>query len=343
MFEIRNIRKKFEDRLLLDGISVKIEKEECVCLLGPSGSGKSTLLRIIAGLEGLDDGEIFWGEEDLNSIPAHKRDFGLVFQDYALFPHLDVRSNIAFGMKMKKWNSEKINQRIVEVLDLVNLTGFEERNVTDLSGGEQQRVGLARALAPRPRLLMFDEPLGALDRSLRQELLAELRTILSKSKVPALYVTHDQDEAFTIADRILILHEGQIVKEGTPEELIKHPGSAWTAGFLGVGTVILAKTLDPELFETNIGTFQIKCEHGHRRGEHASLLIRPEETTDTSNLLRGKVTDVIFQREKYKVFLDNGVFIYFQQQPVLGSTIETRVIVDCLGGSDPGAVAMKTN
>ncbi len=343
MIEIRNIRKKFEGSLLLDGISLKVEKEECVCLLGPSGSGKSTLLRIIAGLEGSDGGEIFWGGEDLKSVPAHKRDFGLVFQDYALFPHLDVGSNIAFGMRMKKWNTSMINQRIIEVLDLVNLTGFEERNVTDLSGGEQQRVGLARALAPRPRLLMFDEPLGALDRSLRQELLDELRSILRKSKVPALYVTHDQDEAFTIADRILILHEGRIVKEGKPEELVKHPGSAWTAGFLGVGTVILAKTLDPELFETNVGTLQIKCGHGHKRGEQATLLIRPDETTEPPNLLRGNVTDVIFQREKYKVILDNGVFIYLKQPPVLGSTIETRVIVDCLGGSDPKAVALETN
>jgi ABC-type Fe3+/spermidine/putrescine transport system ATPase subunit len=234
-------------------------------------------------------------------------------------------------MRMKKWDPEKINHRLIEVMDLVNLEGFEERNVVDLSGGEQQRVALARALAPHPRLLMFDEPLGALDRSLRQDLLDELRSILRKSKVPALYVTHDQEEAFTIAERILILHEGQIVKEGKSEELVQNPGSAWTAGFLGVGNVVLAKTLDEARFETLLGIFVVTCEHGHRLGENAYLLIRPEETTDSPNLLRGIVVDVIFQKEKYKVILDNGSYLYLKYSPRVGSTIGVKVIVECLG------------
>jgi ABC-type Fe3+/spermidine/putrescine transport system ATPase subunit len=331
MLKIRNIKKKYENLPLLDGISLTIERAECICLLGPSGSGKSTLLRIIAGLENLDDGEVFWDEGDLKSVPPHKRDFGLVFQDYALFPHLDVKSNIAFGMRMKKWDLDKIDHRLIEVMDLVNLDGFGSRNVTDLSGGEQQRVALARALAPYPRMLMFDEPLGALDRSLSQVLLDELRSILRKSKVPALYVTHDQDEAFTIADRILILHDGKIVQEGKPEELVQHPGSAWIANFLDVGTVVLGNTRARGVFTTSVGDFKVSCNHDHRQTESASLLIRPEAASDALNLLRGRVRDVIFQREKYKVVLDNGVFLYLNSPPAVGSPIETRVNVECLG------------
>ena len=161
---------------------------------------------------------------DLTSTPAHLRDFGLVFQDYALFPHLNVNENVAFGLKMRRLPQNEIMERVANSLEMVNLSGFEKRQVTDLSGGEQQRVALARALAPRPRLLMFDEPLGALDRSLREDLLNELRSILHHTNIPAIYVTHDQEEAFAIADRVLILHDGEIVREGTPAEVWADPG-----------------------------------------------------------------------------------------------------------------------
>ena len=216
MLQVEKIFKTYEGKSLLRGVSFSVGQNETVCLLGPSGSGKSTLLLMIAGLEAPDGGRILWDRVDLGPVPAHLRDFGLVFQDYALFPHLDVFDNIAYGLKMRHWSREAIQARLSEVLQLVNLTGFEHRTVTDLSGGEQQRVALARALAPKPRLLMFDEPLGALDRGLRESLLAQLRRILQETRLPSIYVTHDQDEASAIADRVLLLHEGVRESRGPP-------------------------------------------------------------------------------------------------------------------------------
>ena len=260
---------------LLRGVSFTVSQNETVCLLGPSGSGKSTLLLIIAGLEDPESGEVRWDGENLASVPTHLRDFGLVFQDYALFPHLDVFDNIAFGLRMKRWSAEEIQNRAFEVLKLVNLSGFERRRVTDLSGGEQQRVALARALAPHPRLIMFDEPLGALDRALREQLLAELRRILQEARLPAIYVTHDQSEAAAIADRVLLLHEGQIVREGPLAELWAHPGSAWAADFLGVGKVLKGRVIDGKSeVRTDYGTFHMQCTHDHHARETVSLLAR---------------------------------------------------------------------
>ena len=218
MLELRNLYKTYEGRPLLTDISFNVDTGETVCLLGGSGSGKSTLLRMIAGLEGQKSGEILFNGMDLVSTPPHLRDFGLVFQDYALFPHLDVNDNVAFGLKMRRIGQNEIAERVANSLELVNLKGFERRKVTDLSGGEQQRVALARALAIRPRLLMFDEPLGSLDKKLKDGLLTELRTILHETQIPAIYVTHDQEEAFSVADRILILYDGHIIREGTPAE-----------------------------------------------------------------------------------------------------------------------------
>src|SRR5687768_12641948 len=238
MLEVRNIFKSYEGKPLLTDISFTVGVGETVCLLGASGSGKSTLLRIIAGLEAPDSGHILFNGHDLANTPPHLRDFGLVFQDYALFPHLNVYDNVAFGLKMRRLNQDKISQRVAKPLKMVNLTGFANRQVTDLSGGEQQRVALARALAIRPRLLMFDEPLGALDRTLREDLLNELRTILHQTEIPAIYVTHDQEEAFTIADRVLILHNAGIVRAGAPAEVWAMPQSAFVAQFLGLGNVI---------------------------------------------------------------------------------------------------------
>ena len=229
MLEVHHIFKNYEGKPLLNDISFRVDTGETICLLGASGSGKSTLLRIIAGLEDSDAGFISFNDIDLTSTPPHLRDFGLVFQDYALFPHLNVNDNVAFGLKMRRMGQDEIRQRVASSLDMVNLLGFEKRKVTDLSGGEQQRVALARALATRPRLLMFDEPLGALDRTLREDLLNELRSILHHTKIPAIYVTHDQEEAFTLADRVLILHDGAILRAGTPAEVWANPESAFVA------------------------------------------------------------------------------------------------------------------
>src|SRR5512144_505172 len=231
MLEVRDIHKTYEAQPLLEGVSFTVSPAETVCLLGPSGSGKSTLLRIIAGLEAPESGQVIWDGKDLASTPAHLRDFGLVFQDYALFPHLTVAENVAFGLKMRALPRDQIASRVNETLEIVNLQPLASRQVTDLSGGEQQRVALARALAPRPRLLMFDEPLGALDRTLREDLLKELRTILRQTNIPAIYVTHDQEEAFALADRVLILHDGFILREGTPADVWANPETAFVAKF----------------------------------------------------------------------------------------------------------------
>ena len=262
MLTLTNIHKSYEGKPLLKGISLEVAQGETICLLGPSGSGKSTLLRIVAGLEEAEAGDVLWQGKKLAGVAPHERKFGLIFQDYALFPHLNVFQNVAFGLKMQQKrfpdfarqfyrrsnltddetaSSQKhaprgfIEERVTESLRQVHLTGFESRRVTDLSGGEQQRVALARALAPRPRLLMFDEPLGALDRRLREYLIVEIREILRSSGVPAIYVTHDQAEAFALAQRVMLLNDAEIVQSGSPEDIVAQPASAWVAEFLGVG------------------------------------------------------------------------------------------------------------
>lgn len=332
MLEVQRIYKTYEVQPLLQSISFIVEDGKTTCLLGPSGSGKSTLLRMIAGLESPDAGQILWDGNDLATTPPHLRDFGLVFQDYALFPHLDVSDNVTFGLKMKNWKSEEIGTRINEVLDLVNLRGFEHRKVTDLSGGEQQRVALARALAPRPRLLMFDEPLGALDRALREDLLDELRGILHRTQIPAIYVTHDQEEAFTIADRVLLLHDGQIVQEGTPADVWSKPNSVWAAQFLGLGNVIEGKIIDRKWkVETNSGVFSVKCNHQHQAGEKIHLLARPLEAEKEANQIRGRVVDVVFQQDRFKVTLDNGLYFYVKEEPKIGQRLEIKAKLECLG------------
>ena len=234
MLTLKNIHKSYEGKPLLKGISFDVAHGETLCLLGPSGSGKSTLLRIVSGLENAEAGDVLWDGKSLAGIPSHQRNFGLIFQDYALFPHLNVFENVAFGLKMQKMSKDAIQQRVAESLKQVHLTEFDSRRVTDLSGGEQQRVALARALAPRPRLLMFDEPLGALDRRLREYLIVEIREILRASGVPAIYVTHDQAEAFALAHRVILLNDGEIVQSGSPEEIMAQPASTWVAEFLGV-------------------------------------------------------------------------------------------------------------
>ena len=330
MLEVRNLFKSYEGKPLLKDISFNVGVGETVCLLGASGSGKSTLLRIIAGLESPDAGTVSFNALDLANSAPHLRDFGLVFQDYALFPHLDVYDNVAFGLRMRRIPQAEIFQRVANSLELVNLTGFEKRPVTDLSGGEQQRVALARALAPHPRLLMFDEPLGALDRTLREALLNELRMILHRTEIPAIYVTHDQEEAFAIADRLLILHDGVIIRQGTPSETWADPGSPFVARFLGLGNIIEGKLIGETKVETRFGTFSVHCTDTHPKGEKVHLLVRPPEVKSEDNLIQGVVADVVFQHERFKVTLDSGLYIYLDNAPEVGQKISVQVKVECL-------------
>jgi len=333
MLELVDIHKIYENQPLLSGISFSVEAGQVVCLLGASGSGKSTLLRIIAGLENPENGQVLWEGMDIASVPTHQRNFGLVFQDYALFPHLTVAENVAFGLKMQNLPQNQTKLRVTASLEQVNMSGFANRSVAELSGGEQQRVALARALAPRPRLLMFDEPLGALDRALKDHLLEELRGILHESEVPAIYVTHDQEEAFAIADWIILLHDGQIAQAGTPAEVSAHPASEWVADFLGLGNVIEGNWLSDGRVETKLGILGVDCETEAGKGESVALLIRPERVkmTEIGNGLKGRVTDVLFQKNGFRVTLESGLYFYTSSPLEVEDEISFTVDVECLG------------
>ncbi len=214
------------------------------------------------------------------------------------------------------------------MLELVNLTGFEKRKVTDLSGGEQQRVALARALAPSPRLLMFDEPLGALDKSLKEDLLNQIRAILHKTKIPAIYVTHDQDEAFTVADRILLLHDGEIIRDGAPDEVWNSPNSVHAARMLGMGNVIEGVFASVHKVKTEVGIFTLNCKHKHSMGESISLLLKQSEDGDDEIQL--KVEDVLFDRDQFQVKTGSGLVIHMKNAPKVGEIIKVKIKVECL-------------
>ncbi|MEU5691557.1 ABC transporter ATP-binding protein [Actinosynnema sp. NPDC020468] len=229
---------RYGDVEAVSEVDLEIADGEVVALLGPSGCGKSTLLRAVAGLERPSAGAVAWDGVDLAATPVHKRGFGLVFQDGQLFPHRDVAGNVAFGPRMRGEDRDTRHKRVAELLDLVGLSGYARRKVTELSGGEQQRVALARALAPRPRLLLLDEPLSALDRALREQLAVDLARLLRDTGATALVVTHDHDEAFTLADRVAVMRAGRIRQVGPPTEVWKHPADVDTARFLGCGKVL---------------------------------------------------------------------------------------------------------
>lgn len=310
MLSVRNIEKEYEGQPLLRGVSFDVALDETLCLLGSSGSGKSTLLRIIAGLEEAESGKVFWQDQDLSNVPPHQRGFGLMFQDYALFPHRTVAQNIAFGLRMQNRPDAEIKRSVQAALETIHMTGFADRRVTDLSGGEQQRVALARALAPEPRLLMLDEPLGALDRTLREQLSRELRRILRESRVPAIYVTHDQDEAFAIADRLILLHNGTIVQSGPPADFYHHPRNVWVARFFGLGNLVtgLVTGHAPLMVQTSMGLVQASCDSDlPGKGEPSTLLFRPgqaiQNPTSPINRITGEVVDQVFQGDHYRVTL----------------------------------------
>ena len=277
--QIHHIQKTFDQTPVLRGINLDVTQGEIVCLLGPSGCGKTTLLRIIAGLETPDVGRILLEGQDITQVPSHRRDFGLMFQDYVLFPHMTVGDNIAFGLTMRGWPRDRIAARVAELLALVDLPGYEDRAVYELSGGQQQRVALARSLAPSPRLLMLDEPLGALDRTLRDQLLVELRQILKGLNQTAIYVTHDQMEAFAVADRVILMREGHIEQQGSPEDLYLHPATPFAARFLGMTNILTAqvKAIHPPQLKTPIGPLQpAHLPPSLHPGDTVQLVIRPE-------------------------------------------------------------------
>ena len=245
LLEVRDATLAYDGVPALHNVSLALEEGEIVAVIGPSGCGKTSLLRVIAGLEQAQSGEVWLDGARLDGTPTHRRGVGLMFQELALFPHLDVDANVAFGLRVQGLDGPRRRARVNEMLTLVGLAGYGRRKVHELSGGERQRVALARALAPRPRLLMLDEPVGALDRALREELLAELRAILRSQGLTALYVTHDQQEAFALAGRIVVMNDGRVRQAGPPEQIYRAPADVWVARFLGRTNLIPARVPPP--------------------------------------------------------------------------------------------------
>ena len=281
----------------LDGLDLEVNEGEVVAILGPSGCGKSTLLRAVAGLQPLDTGEVRWDREDLLGLPVHRRDFGLMFQEHALFPHRDVAANVGFGLRMQKMSATQRRERVREVLALVGLTGFGERQVATLSGGEAQRVALARSLAPEPRLLMLDEPLGSLDRPRRDELTEELRVLLRRVGLTVLHVTHDHDEAFAVADRVAVMQSGHVARIGTPAEIWHDPRRTDVARFLGhvnIVTVGEDGAVPWGHLQARPGLVVLRAD-AFRRVEGAEPA--------TPNAVHGEVVEVLFRGDRFELTL----------------------------------------
>ncbi|WP_445396526.1 ABC transporter ATP-binding protein [Streptomyces sp. LE64] len=262
---------RFGARTALDAVSLDVAEREIVCVLGPSGSGKSTLLRAVAGLQELHAGRVLFGGRDRTGTPAHQRGVGLMFQDHQLFAHRDVGGNVAFGLRMHGVGREEQRSRVAELLSLVGLPGAERRAVASLSGGEQQRVALARALAPSPRLLLLDEPLGQLDRTLRERLVEELRELFAALGTTVLAVTHDQGEAFALADRVVVMRDGRVAQTGTPSEVWQRPADAFVARFLGFGNLVEG-TVSGTVADTPWGRVPVAA--GGAQGRR-TVLVRP--------------------------------------------------------------------
>jgi ABC-type Fe3+/spermidine/putrescine transport system ATPase subunit len=310
---VEKLSNRYEGLPFLQEISFALDRGEILCLLGPSGSGKTTLLRLIAGLEKEDRGTVVFDGRDIRDIPPHKRNFGMMFQEYALFPHKSVCQNITFGLEMQHCPPPELAGRLRAVLKMVGLEDLGHRRIDELSGGERQRVALARSLAPEPQLLLLDEPLGSLDRTLRDRLTGEIRAILKKLKMTAIFVTHDQAEAFSVADKVAVLHNGRLQQFDTPEGLYRNPQNVIVAGFLGFTNLIAGSLDEGGIFHSTLGSLPLGNGLGQQK-DKVTLLLRPEGAkliepqADASDAprLSGLVTNRIFQGSSYRVTLQSG-------------------------------------
>ncbi|MDE6686823.1 MAG: ABC transporter ATP-binding protein [Lachnospiraceae bacterium] len=304
ILSLNNITKSFDGELVLEDLSLEIKRNEFVTLLGPSGCGKTTTLRIIAGFVMPDQGSVLMEGEDITTLPTEKRCINTVFQKYALFPHMTVAENIAFGLKIKKKDDDYINKKIKYALELVNLTGFEKRKPRSLSGGQQQRIAIARAIVNEPQILLLDEPLGALDLKLRQDMQKELIRLKKELGITFIYVTHDQEEALTMSDKIVVMNQGYIQQIGTPEDIYNEPQNAFVADFIGSANLLAGTMIQDELVSINDVRFDC-VDKGFGNNKPVDVVIRPEDVEireKGQGIFPAVVTSVLFKGVHYEIF-----------------------------------------
>ena len=313
--ELKNISKSFDGEKVLDNISLDIYDNEFLTLLGPSGCGKTTTLRLIGGFDTPDEGDVVFLGQKINDLPPHKRNVNTVFQKYALFPHLNVFENVAFPLREKKLPKNEIENRVNSMLSLVMLSGFAHRRVTSLSGGQQQRVAIARALVAEPKVLLLDEPLGALDLKLRKDMQQELKKIQKATGITFIFVTHDQEEALSMSDTIVVMSEGRIQQIGTPIDVYNEPVNAFVADFIGESNILDGIMLEDLKVRFSGHTFNC-VDKGFGKGEAVDVVVRPEDVDivpEEKGMLRGIVTSVTFMGVHYEVIVDIGGFKWMIQ------------------------------
>ena len=315
IIELKDIFVSFGDEKVLDGLNLEIRDKEFITLLGPSGCGKTTTLRIIAGFLNADCGEVVFEGKKINGVPSYKRQVNTIFQRYALFPHLNVYENIAFGLRVKKMKENEIKEVVTEMLHLVNLDGFEKRSVSTLSGGQQQRVAIARAIANKPKVLLLDEPLAALDLKLRKDMQKELRRIQRQLGITFIFVTHDQEEALTMSDRVVVMNKGKIQQIGTPQDIYNEPENAFVADFIGESNILDGIMRDD--FKAEFSGHVFNClDKGFNKNENVDVVVRPEDVDIVSadkGMLKGVVTSVDFLGVHYEIIVDIGGFKWMIQ------------------------------
>ncbi len=335
IIDLKNISVSFGGEQILNNVSLYIRNKEFITLLGPSGCGKTTTLRIIAGFLEPDSGEVIFENKKINGVPPHKRQVNTIFQRYALFPHLNVYDNVAFGLRVKKTSEKQIKEKVEEMLALVNLRGFNKRHVDSLSGGQQQRVAIARALANEPRVLLLDEPLGALDLKLRKDMQVELKNIQQRLGITFIYVTHDQEEALSMSDTIVVMDEGVIQQIGTPLDVYNEPKNAFVADFIGESNILDGFMRDDLVAEFSGRRF--KClDKGFAKDEPVDVVVRPEDVDVvpvTAGMLHGTVTSVTFKGVHFEIIVDVKGFKWMVQ------TTDYQAVGDEIGLSiDPDAI-----
>ncbi|MBQ2974457.1 MAG: ABC transporter ATP-binding protein [Clostridia bacterium] len=315
IIDLKNISVTFGNNQVLKDLNLYIRDKEFITLLGPSGCGKTTTLRIIAGFIEPDEGEVIFEDKKINGVPPHKRQVNTVFQRYALFPHLNVYENVAFGLRIRKVPEKQIKETVEEMLALVNLTGFNKRNINSLSGGQQQRVAIARALAVKPRVLLLDEPLGALDLKLRKDMQVELKKIQQRLGITFIYVTHDQEEALSMSDTVVVMDGGVIQQIGTPLDIYNEPKNAFVADFIGESNILDGVMIDDCLVDFSGHRFEC-LDKGFGKNEAVDVVVRPEDVDvvePEKGMLRGTVTSVTFKGVHFEIIVDIGGFKWMIQ------------------------------